>query len=373
MQHSGHDVAVVGAGVIGLTTAVQLAEAGWRVQILTKDQPAQTTSAAAGAMWGPYLVEPRDRVKAWAAESLSVFTALARVSGSGVRLVTGIEASRTLTGPPDFLAMLDGVAVCGPGQLPAGFVTGWRYTVPLIDMDLYLPYLQDRLASAGGTIRQLALTDLDQAALYAPIVINATGLGARDLVGDTSLTPIRGQLVVMDNPGITEFFTEDTGWSPDLLHLYPHGSRLILGGVAQDGDWDLQPSQQTAEAIIRRCASIEPRIADLPVRGHRVGLRPTRPAIRCEADTTITSYRLLHNYGHGGAGVSLSWGCASEITKLALASSRGQQIPSVAGRVRVAAGAGACGGVVVALVGQDVGAPVGVAVVLGAVRAVERR
>jgi D-amino-acid oxidase len=321
MQHSALDAVVVGAGVVGLTSAVQLAEAGWRVLVMTKDQPAQTTSAAAGAMWGPYLVEPRDRVKAWATKSLRVFTALAQVPGSGVRLVTGTEASRTFTGPPDFLAMLGDVTVCAPDQLPPGYVTGWRYTVPLIDMDLYLPYLQDRLTSAGGIIRQLAITDLSQAARHAPVVINATGLGARDLVGDTSLTPIRGQLVVMDNPGITEFFTEDTGWSPDLLHLYPHGGRLILGGVAQDGDWDLQPSMKTAEAIIKRCASIDPRIASLPVKGHRVGLRPTRPAIRCEADTTITSYRLLHNYGHGGAGVSLSWGCAGEIAGLASPSS----------------------------------------------------
>jgi D-amino-acid oxidase len=317
MTHSSGDAAVVGAGVIGLTTAVQLAEAGWSVQVLARDLPAQTTSAAAGAMWGPYLVEPRDRVHAWAVHSLCVFTALAQTPGTGVRLVPGIEASRKITEPPEFLAMLDDVHVCNPGQLPPGFIIGWRYTVPLIDMDLYLPYLQDRLTAAGGTIRRHSITDLGDAARDASVVVNATGLGAGDLAADASLTPIRGQLVVMDNPGITEFFTEDTGWSPDLLHIYPHDDRLVLGGVAQDGNWDLQPSQETADAIIRRCASIDPRIADVPVTGHRVGLRPTRPVIRCEADTTITSYRLLHNYGHGGAGVSLSWGCASEITELA--------------------------------------------------------
>jgi len=115
---------------------------------------------------------------------------------------------------------------------------------------------------------------------------------------------------------VSEFFTEDTGWSADLLHLYPQGSHLVLGGVAQEGSWDLEPDESTAEAIIRRCAAIEPRIADLPILGHRVGLRPTRPVIRCEADPAVTRYRLLHNYGHGGAGVSLSWGCAREMLKL---------------------------------------------------------
>ena len=211
--------------------------------------------------------------------------------------------------------MLNDVRACGQDELPAGFTIGWRYTVPLIDMDLYLPYLQARLTAADGTLHQHPITDLGQAASQAPIVVNATGLGARDLVGDADLTPIRGQLVVMDNPGITEFFTEDTGWSPDLLHLYPHGDRLIVGGVAQDGNWDLKPSERTAEAIIERCAAIYPSIANLPVRAHRVGLRPTRPVIRCEADSAITGYRLVHNYGHGGAGVSLSWGCANEIAE----------------------------------------------------------
>jgi D-amino-acid oxidase len=314
---SRRHAAVVGAGVIGLTTAVQLAEAGWNVQVLTKDPPTGTTSAAAGAMWGPYLVEPRRRVHDWATHSLRVFTGLAQIPRTGVRLVPGTEAARTITEPPEFLTMLDDVHLADHAQLPPGFVIGWHYTVPLIDMDLYLPYLQDRLSSAGGTIRQHTITDLAEAAADVPVVINATGLGARDLTGDTSLTPIRGQLVVMDNPGITEFFTEDTGWSPDLLHIYPHGDRLILGGVAQENSWDLRPDQETAQAIINRCASIDPRIAGIPITGHRVGLRPTRPAIRCEADTTITGYRLLHNYGHGGAGVSLSWGCASEIAALA--------------------------------------------------------
>lgn len=311
-------VVVVGAGVIGLTTAVVLAEAGFGVTVLTRDLPADTTSASAGAMWGPYLVEPKDRVQIWAADSLRTFTRLAGMPGTGVRLVPGIEASRTTSAPPEFLEMLDDVRLCDQSKLPDGFVTGWRYTVPLIDMDAYLPCLCQRLEAAGGSLHQQPVTNLDQAARMAPIVVNATGLGARNLTGDSELTPIRGQLVIVDNPGITEFFTEDTGWSPDLLHLYPHGDRLVLGGIAQDGNWNLEPDADTARAIIQRCATINPRIANQPVRAHRVGLRPTRPTIRCEADPAVTGYRLLHNYGHGGAGVSLSWGCANEIHRLSV-------------------------------------------------------
>jgi D-amino-acid oxidase len=320
MVTGGTSVAIVGAGVIGLTTAVVLAEAGFGVSVLTRELPADTTSSAAGAMWGPYLVEPRDRVQVWAADSLRAFTGLAGMRATGVRLASGVEASRTASAPPDVLVMLEDVRDCAPGELPDGFVIGWRYTAPLIDMDVYLPYLCDRLAAAGGSLHKQPVASLDEAAGLAPVVVNATGLGARDLAGDRELTPIRGQLVIVDNPGMTEFFTEDTGSSADLLHLYPHGDRLVLGGVAQDGSWDLEPDERTARAIIERCAAIEPRIAGLPVRAHRVGLRPSRPVIRCEADPAVTGYRLLHNYGHGGAGVSLSWGCAREIKSLLIAS-----------------------------------------------------
>lgn len=314
---AGQSVIVVGAGVIGLTTAVVLAEAGFAVRVLAREMPENTTSAAAGAMWGPYLVEPRDRVQVWAAYSLRTFTGLAGTPGTGVRLVTGIEASRRASAPPpDFLAMLDDVGVCEPGELPDGFVTGWRYTVPLIDMDMYLSYLRRRLETAGGSLQQQPVSDLGQVARLAPIVVNAAGMGARELAGDDQLTPVRGQLVIVDNPGITEFFTEDTGLSPELLHLYPHGDSLVLGGVAEDGNWSLEPDENTARAIIGRCAAVDPRVATLPVRAHRVGLRPTRPAIRCERDLSETGYRLLHNYGHGGAGVSLSWGCANEMRSL---------------------------------------------------------
>ena len=313
---SATSVVVVGGGVIGLTTAVVLAEAGFDVTVLTRDLPADTTSAAAGAMWGPYLVEPFDRVQEWAAGSLHAFAGLAGRPGTGVRLVPGTEASRTASAPPEFLLMLDEVRECGRDELPDGFAAGWRYTVPLIDMDTYLPYLRSRLAAAGGIFRQQPVASLDEAGRLAPVVVNATGLGARGLAGDLTLTPIRGQLVIVGNPGLTEFFTEDTGWSPDLLHFYPHGDRLVLGGVAQEGRWDLGPDMDTARSIIERCAAIDRRIADAPVRGHRVGLRPTRPVIRCEADPAVTGYRLLHNYGHGGAGVSLSWGCAGEMKSL---------------------------------------------------------
>lgn len=312
MTSTDLDALVVGAGVSGLTTAICLAEAGLRVQIWAAESPERTTSYAAGAMWGPYLVEPVGRVRVWSAQTLDVLRHLATDTATGVRLVFGVEASRKPVVPPEWGNELDGFRLCEPDELPDGFATGWRYTAPLVDMPVYLGYLRERLRQAGGEIAIRRVDSLDETVDVAPVVVNCTGIGAHDLVSDPDLAPIRGQLVVVDNPGITEFFSEDTGLSPDLLHFYPQGETLVLGGTAQPDAWNPQPDPDIAAAIVARCAEIEPRLRRARVIEHRVGLRPTRPYVRVE-ERRIDGTNVIHNYGHGGAGVTLSWGCALEV------------------------------------------------------------
>jgi D-amino-acid oxidase len=274
------------------------------------------TSLAAGAMWGPYLVEPRDAVERWGRRSLEVFRGLAGDPGAaGVRLVSGVEASRTAQAPPDWARALPGFRTCGRAELPAGFAAGYRFTVPLVDMPVYLGYLLGRLRAAGGTVvrRRLAsLSDVDAGA----VVVNCAGLGARDLVPDPGLRPIRGQHVVVANPGLTEFFSEDTGLSPDLLCFYPHGDTVVLGGTAIDGEPSLAPDAGAAARILARCAEVEPRLARARVLEHRVGARPTRAEVRVEREVRGDGGVVVHNYGHGGAGVTLAWGCAEVVRGL---------------------------------------------------------
>lgn len=305
------EVSVIGAGVSGLTTGVVLAEAGVRVRVVAELLPGRT-SLAAGAMWGPYLVEPRDKVDEWSRCSLEVFRALAGEAESGVRITAGVEASRHADAPPDWATALPGFAPCSPESLPTGFASGYRFAVPLIDMPVYLAYLRRRLLAAGGTLTHGSVMDLD-APFLGPITVNCSGLGARSLAADSSLRPVRGQSVVVSNPGITEFFSEDTGPSSELLCIYPHGNTVLLGGTAVDGLGDEAADPAAADGILSRCAEVDPRLLGARVLEHRIGLRPTRPTVRVEVEERANGRRVLHNYGHGGAGVTLSWGCARDV------------------------------------------------------------
>ncbi|MCC5481264.1 FAD-dependent oxidoreductase [Streptomyces sp. NPDC059680] len=304
---------VIGAGVAGLTTAVCLAESGWDVRVDSDRPPGETTSAAAGAMWDPYLVEPAHLVGPWSRETLSVLTALSADADTGVRLLEGTHESRIPCDMPAWGSSVDAQA-CAPDELHPGFVTGWRYRAPVVDMPHYLRYLTRRLARAGGRIHRHHYNTLDEATREAPVVVNCSGIGARSLAADTSVEAVRGQLVVVENPGIRSFFCDDTPGAAELTYIYPHADVLVLGGTSERDNWDLRPDRAAAQEIIRRCTAVEPSIGAARVITHRVGLRPARTRVRLGEESREGTL-LLHNYGHGGAGLTLSWACAREVAE----------------------------------------------------------
>ena len=314
------DVLVVGAGVSGLTTAICLAEAGRRVTVAAADPPPRTTSAAAGAIWGPHLVGMDDRIDKWSLRTLAALTELAADPATGVRVATGTAATRARQSDPlDWVAALDEARPCEPAELPAGYAGGWRLTVPIVSMTVYLEYLLARLTRAGGKLHTADFGSLAEAAAFtgAPVIVNCTGIGARRIVKDNDLVPVRGQVIIARNPGLSEFFV-GVGDPPfDFSYYFPHGDLLLLGGTEELGNWSLEPDPATAERILRGAAAIEPRLAGAEVIEHRVGLRPARPRVRLEEER-LGGRRLLHNYGHGGAGVTLSWGCAEDVAAAAL-------------------------------------------------------
>ncbi len=317
------DVLVIGAGVIGLSTAICLAEAGAHVIVAAAELPAQTTSVAAGAVWGPHLVGMDDRVARWAELTRARLSYLGEHGLSAiVRQASGIAADRGEALAPPELAANGNAARCDPAEIPPGFRSAWRLTAPVVSMPGYLDYLQLRLDRAGGgnpfPAKFSSLQDAARQHPSARVIVNCAGCGARDLVPDPTVTPVRGQVVVASNPGITEFFV-GTGPAPgDLTYLFPHGHTVVLGGTEEPGNWSREPDPATAARILAACIAVRPELRAAKVLKHRVGLRPVRPTVRLEAEQA-DGVTIVHNYGHGGAGVTLSWGCAHDAAELALA------------------------------------------------------
>ena len=303
---------VIGAGVSGLTTAIIAAEAGLSVRVIAADQPQQTTSAVAGAMIGPVLYPPDDRRHGWGEATIRELTGSRAVPG--VTIPRGRLVARPADFLPPFADHLPGFQLCAPEDLPDGFGTGFWADIPHVDMPVYLDYLVHRLGTTGVAVEIGRLDSLASAARLARAIVNCAGLGARELAADAEVRPVRGPRVVVENPGLDTFFIE-APLGEEWISYHPFGDHVVLGGRAIDGNENLTPDPSEADAILAACAEVEPRLAGARILEHRVGLRPGRPDVRLEAED-VDGRRCVHNYGHGGSGVTLSWGCAQEVLRL---------------------------------------------------------
>ncbi|HEX5849287.1 MAG TPA: FAD-dependent oxidoreductase [Rubrobacter sp.] len=309
------EAVVVGCGVIGLTAAITLREAGFEARIVTAELPPATTSSVAAAIWYPYKAYPEDRILSWGRKTFEVFAGLSRLPGSGVLMREGVEIWDTKVPDPWWSEAVPRVRRCTEDELPPGYVDGHAFVAPIVEMPVYLSYLMNRFTAAGGKVRQRALSSLDEVAAEAGTIVNCVGLGARELVGDRSMKPIRGQIVRVSNPGLTRF-TLDEDNPEGITYIIPRSDDCILGGTADDDQWSLEPDPGTAAGILDRCIRLEPRLARAEILEHKVGLRPGRPAIRLEREDGPAGVPIIHNYGHGGSGITLSWGCAEEVLGL---------------------------------------------------------
>jgi len=302
MGGSDSRVVVVGAGVVGLTVALRLAEQGRRVDVLARDLPLETTSVIAAALWYPYEARPQHRVNAWASRSYDVFTKLVADPESGVRLVAGTEVLPAGTPDPWWAGSVPDLARTPP---PAGYADAWSFTAPVVDMPVHLAWLRERLLELGGTLTRVALADLPRP--VDGLVVNCSGLGARTLVGETDVHPGRGQVMLVEGVEVDGWWLDGSG----PTYVVPRSRHLVVGGTFDDGAWDLTPSPDTAAAILERASRLVPALAEARVVSHRVGLRPVRSKVRLERVGDV-----VHCYGHGGAGVTLAQGCADEVADL---------------------------------------------------------
>ncbi|HET9418591.1 MAG TPA: FAD-dependent oxidoreductase [Chthoniobacterales bacterium] len=321
-------VAIIGAGVSGLTCGVLFAERGFRTTIFAKQIGLQTTSGAAAALWFPYDCEPRHKVIPWALETYRVLVGLADVPRSGVSMIELRQYSRTGNLqiphwaiplgasfiPSSPFVMSSGVET-SLTVVPAAFKAGFAMHVALMDTTIYLSHLATRFVAAGGSInggvRFETLEDVDH---KFDLVINCAGIGARELVQDVDLEPHRGQVAIV--PKIDNLSCAIVCDDEPLMYAIPRVQDCVFGGTNELSD-NLAVDPKSTARIVAECAGVlnieKPRVV-----AERVGLRPYRKSgVRLERDKLRDGRTIIHNYGHGGSGFTLSWGCAEEVFKIA--------------------------------------------------------
>lgn len=294
---------MVGAGVVGLTCAARLLADGHRVDVVARDLPRETTSSVAAAIWYPYRALPYDRVLGWSRTSYAAFAGLATEDpDAGVTMRSGTEVLREQAERPWWADAVPDLAETY--VVPDGYAHGWTFTTPVVEMPVYLEWLASQVLARGGTITRMNLSGLPAG---ADVVVNCSGIASRFLAADESVHPVQGQVVLVEQVGLERWWLDSDG----PTYVVPRSHDIVIGGTDVEGEWSRTPSPDVASAILRRALKLVPELAGAEVLAHRVGLRPARPTVRLErVEDTI------HCYGHGGAGVTLSWGCAEEVASL---------------------------------------------------------
>lgn len=308
----GQAITVVGCGVIGLTSAIRLQERGYEVTIITRDLPPNLTSAVAGAYWyGGELATHSSRHR-WSSISLETYLQLAKGDYCGVSTFRMLEVFGSRVEEPWYKDLLPFYERVAPTDLPVGYADGYWIEIPIVETPRYLAYLVERFQQGGGHIEQLAISDLQELAPDHALIINCSGVYARHVAQDDFVYPMRGQVVKVDAPEIKTAFNDDDTFT----YVLPRKDGVVLGGISQKDNWNLSVDPNDTADILRRCEAVQPEISRAPIIVELVGLRPGRHEVRLEREQLTDGCTVIHNYGHGGIGYTLSWGCAADVVAL---------------------------------------------------------
>ena len=305
-------VAIIGGGVIGLTCAYRLLEAGHMVSLFARALPPHTTSDVAAAYWSPSATDGGSTACTWALDSLEMFRQLTTEPAAGIAILDFYKLNGEPT-PMPYMANAGEVEEISLGQFP-GEWTGYHTTVPRIDVPVYMPWLLARVEAMGAIIQPHIVQRIGEIKSEFPVIVNCSGLGARLLTSD-NVYPIRGQVMSVRKP---EGFPDQIISADSVegtTYIISRSRDCLLGGTYQyfDGEIDVDPA--ISAAILERCSRFYPAFAETEIFQHKVGLRPGRDAVRLESEQLRTGQLVIHNYGHGSIGHTLSWGCAADVVR----------------------------------------------------------
>ncbi|KIV92712.1 hypothetical protein PV10_03984 [Exophiala mesophila] len=334
-----HEFVVLGAGIAGLTTALELKQIypNSQVTVVAKHFPGSAsmteyTSPWAGANWHTF--EPTyNKYAKYDEVTFGRFTKLAKQSPEcgikpcPLRLI--YDSEEDIKQNPWYADLVGGISKVPKSELPLGAGAGVDMVTFMINTVVYLSWLQNQLLQLKAILKRKPYTHIDSVLddfPQATAVFNCTGLGARLLggVADELVYPTKGQTLLVAEPAqpLQRMYIRISGrWGNEFAHVFPRplGGGVIIGGTRRDDDWTAEPDMQLAERIKQRCCEIAPELGqpkDLLVISHNVGLRPSRKGgARVELERHHGRI-LVHNYGAGGAGYQSSWGMAAGAIKL---------------------------------------------------------
>ena len=307
-------VTVVGCGIIGLTTAIALQEKGFSVKIVSKQSFHSTLSQKVGAIWFPFEVHPIEKAHAWAKTSYNKYQEEI-MENNGVSFIPFTVAynERSDNSWTDKLPK-DAVRKVLKSELPVGIEMAYEAIVPLAEPPLYLPNLFERFIENGGEFVQVEIENLEELAKLDELVINCTGLGAKELCNDHELIPMRGQILRCDMMNVPSCVNSTN--KGELSYVIKRSNDLIIGGTDYEDDWNENIEPSDTDLIIDRFKKIGLTENTPVIIESLVGLRPKRFEVRFEFDPSYSN--VFHNYGHGGAGFTVGWGCAIELSGIVL-------------------------------------------------------
>lgn len=313
------DVAVIGAGVVGLHVAVALAETGREVVVVSEHASRDTVSEVAGGLWSPFHAGPPEDVARWARTAYDEYARLARETPEAcVRMLD----ARVVVPDDDVAEWWEACAPPGAGrparpeERPPGAAAARVVTTPLVATARHLDWLAARFERAGGARTERRLATVDDAFALAPVVVACPGFAARELLGDPGLEAIRGVVVEVAYAGSAALvpLLDDTGEHPSYVLPRDDGT-VLLGGRLDVGDERRTATPEEVADVIARATALAPELAGAAPLRTKVGLRPGRPEVRVE-ELPSTHGRLVVNYGHGGSGWTLAAGCAQDVLAL---------------------------------------------------------